>query len=373
MSESHPAVSGPSARAKGVPSSPVRAKLARVLRARALMLAMVRADAMRLPDGSGHTRLHALAESALLDAGLEALRAAWPMPPPAPLIYAARPDLAPLDRTQVRLDEALFFIEQHCARAGFEDPEAVAQLVLPLLRRTAAQLNGHLRIEGGAKAWARELRPASRAARDLFAWLSAPAGAATCGAMTQRMEDVLPLEFQGAAAAHVGRSLGELLPRLLARFAAGLEAQIQAPAGPSGRPPTPDALVFGAEGLADIWLHRHPRPPRMRAKVDGFVGWGEVLLRLAVAANDAGEDKGRAGSDILKPTTLTRALHAAVVKVQKSGRERDPHPGDLRPGWSQDSATDTLNVRDLHEAAKAIESHEPGLRRAIGPPKLRRQ
>jgi hypothetical protein len=74
----------------------VRGKLARVLRARALMLAMLRADAMRLPNAHGHTRLHALAESMLLDAGLEALRIAWAMPPPAPMIYAGRPDLAAL-------------------------------------------------------------------------------------------------------------------------------------------------------------------------------------------------------------------------------------------------------------------------------------
>jgi hypothetical protein len=169
-----------------------------------------------------------------------------------------------------------------------------------LLRRTAAQLNGHLRFEGGAKAWARELRPALRAGRDLLGSLSGPAGAAALAALPQRMEDVLPLELHSPAAHHSGRSMEELLPGLLERFVAGLEAQISTPSGKSGRPSTPEALAFGAKGLAEIWLHHHPRPPRMRAKVDGFVGWGEVLLRLAVEANDAGEEKGRAGSRLLK-------------------------------------------------------------------------
>lgn len=341
------------------PPAPVRSKLVAVCRGRAMMLTMPAANVMHVPQTFGHTRLHALAESELLDAGLAALRALWSLPSPTPAIYAARRDLATMEAAQDWLDGQAGVIHEHCLRAGFPDAEDAATVALGLLRRVSAHFHGHLRQAGGIKAWAREMRGIIRASRELAKWLEGPAGTATRDAMPQGLEEILPELLQTPAAHHHGRSLGELLPGLLARFAVGLEAQLAAAPRPTGRPATAEALIFGAEGLLAAWLAHHPRPPTLRAKVDGFVGWAETLLRLAVEANDARDGMGKAGSAMLARGTLKRELTTAVQAHRAGPQEWPVTPEVLRPGWNPARASDDCVWSDVSEVARGMSGQEP--------------
>jgi hypothetical protein len=355
----------PTGRRQPAPPERMLDNLALVLRASVMLPSMQWADTMHVPAACSHTRLHCLAESALRDAALAALAELWKVPPPRRGIYAVRSDLAPLDQSQSQLQRSAEAILLLCTRAGFPQPEVVAALVLAALLRGSAQLYGHLRQEGGVKAWEREMHPALRATRELAAWMASVDGDTTRGALAQRPEEVLQWEFHSAASHHGARPVGELLPGLLERSANGLEAQLAAVARKTGRPATPDALLFAVECLLDIWQRFHPRPPSMRAKVDGFVGWAEPLLRLAVEANDAGGGMGKAGSDMLGRTTLRRVLIDAVARHRREAPVRHSHPEELRPGWKQGRASDECAWSDLPELAGHAEDVEPSLRGAM--------